>query len=876
MEEIIKTNSVEEQQEFEYKVSVIVPVYNVEKYLRDCLDSLLAQTIDHEQMEVLLINDGSTDNSLAICEEYAELFSCFKVFSQENAGGSAARNFGIENAKGKYIMFLDSDDTLTSGTVKSVTDFFDAKYDQVDLVTYKLLKVKNNVKFPPNNRYNYLTKTDVYDLNQYPYISQTNMNIAVKNKNNICFDVSLAHAEDQKYITEVLSGKMKIGFVENALYQYNIRDDSVSGSSSYAFYFWESVVTNYYEKLFDKYENNVPKYIQGMFLYDSNWKIRRDQFFPYHYEGIEFQNAVDKLENILKKINADTILKHPTIDYYHKFFLLKLRKSPITVYADNNSVQMLLDNKTIHQERAITIVITQLKVYNNKLKIFGHLKSPIFSFIDKPVLYIVVNGERQGIEVFESTASRYKTKLKTNKFWGFYFNLDLDKDLDINFIVEIDGFCYNTKFYFMPFTSVNIKLDFSEFTTDDGIVSVKDSIIYFRLASLESRKEVNRKKDEIVCKKAPVLYNYRLAKNESPSAKIWLYYDCKNVQKDNGYYQFMHDIKMQDGIERYFISNNDESIDLSENNNRVVKFGSNKHKKLFVNADKIITAYIENNNIYPFSNWEMELLTDILQYEIVYLQHGILHASTPWKYTPEALQIDKIVISSYFEEKNFTEKYNFEKDSIIKSGMPRFNYINRAEKPKNRILFAPSWRNYLIKPQVNNYWEPEKDKFIKSDYYFFFNQFLNSPKLEKILAENDLYLDFKIHPIFNAYLHLFEHSNEHVSFVEGTVNDEEYAAFITDFSSFVFDFAYLKRPIIFFVPDYLQFKSGMGSYRELDLPFEKSFGKLVTDLDSAIDELTHIINHGFVAETVYKERMDNFFLPMKDCCEDLYNQLMEQ
>lgn len=71
---------------YKYKVSVIVPVYNVENYLRDCLDSLLAQTIDHNQMEVLLINDGSTDSSLDICYEYAQSHFIFKVFTQENAG----------------------------------------------------------------------------------------------------------------------------------------------------------------------------------------------------------------------------------------------------------------------------------------------------------------------------------------------------------------------------------------------------------------------------------------------------------------------------------------------------------------------------------------------------------------------------------------------------------------------------------------------------------------------------------------------------------------------------------------------------------------------------------------------------------------------
>lgn len=861
--------------DFEYKVSVIVPVYNVEQYLRGCLDSLLAQTIDHDQMEVLLINDGSTDNSLAICEEYAELFSCFKVFSQENAGVSAARNLGIANAKGKYIMFLDSDDMFSPETIQAVTDYFDTVYDQVDLVTYPERKVENGKALPVHFRYNFLKKTGIYDLNSNIYATVSRVNVAVKNTGEQ-FNVNLHFAEDQSFLFKIAREKMKIGFVKKGLYTYVIRSDSAVGSSGYAFYFWESVITNYYEKLFAQYEENVPQYLQAMFLYDSNWKIRKDQFFPYHYEGEKFTEAKERLKNLLRSVDIDVILNHPALDYYHKFFLLKLRETPISAYCSNKSVQMICNGRILHNDKIFTIVITQIRVYNNTLKVLGHLKSPLFAFLEKPVLYAYVNGEKTSLELFESTASRYKSKIKTGLFWGFYLYQEMDKDFDINFQVEIDGFCYNTTFYFMPFTPVNVKLGFWDFTTDNGIMSVKDNTLQFRFADREEKTSVNKKKNEIVRKIDPVLYSYRLSKKEVSEEKIWLYYDCKGVEKDNGYYQFMHDIKMNDGVERYFILNSDESIDLFEDKSRVVKFGSNKHKSLFVNADKIITAYIEKNNIYPFSNDKMLMLMDILQYETVYLQHGILHASIPWKYTPEALQIDKIVVSSYFEVENFVGKYNFREADLYKSGMPRYDHIDRNAKPKNRILFAPSWRNYLIMPQVNNYWQPEMDKFLKSDYFTAFNSFLNSPKLEKVLCENDLYLDFKIHPIFTCYLELFDNVNEHVCFAGSSVKDEEYAVFITDFSSFVFDFAYLCRPIMYFVPDYHQFKAGMNQYRELDLPFEKAFGNLVTDAETAVDELVRIIKNTLKPDDVFCERMNNFFLPMEDCCSDIYNRLTEQ
>ena len=94
----------------ETQVSIIIPVYNVENYLRSCLDSVLSQT--YKDFEVLMVNDGSTDSSGAICQDFAERDSRFHYFEKENGGLSDARNYGLERAKGHYITFLDSDDFL--------------------------------------------------------------------------------------------------------------------------------------------------------------------------------------------------------------------------------------------------------------------------------------------------------------------------------------------------------------------------------------------------------------------------------------------------------------------------------------------------------------------------------------------------------------------------------------------------------------------------------------------------------------------------------------------------------------------------------------------------------------------------------------------
>ena len=94
--------------------SIIIPVFNVQEYLERCVDSILYQTIDKELIEVILVDDGSKDNSSLICDQYAEQYDFIKVIHQENGGLSVARNSGILQAVGDYILLLDSDDYLTN------------------------------------------------------------------------------------------------------------------------------------------------------------------------------------------------------------------------------------------------------------------------------------------------------------------------------------------------------------------------------------------------------------------------------------------------------------------------------------------------------------------------------------------------------------------------------------------------------------------------------------------------------------------------------------------------------------------------------------------------------------------------------------------
>lgn len=131
------------------KLSVIVPVYNVEKYLCKCVDSLLNQDLLAEEYEIILVDDGSPDRCCQICDEYANSHDNIRAVHRENGGLSAARNSGVEEAKGQYVQFVDSDDYLEPNVLKALVEKMDT--DGLDVLRFNYQNVNERYEvFEPN------------------------------------------------------------------------------------------------------------------------------------------------------------------------------------------------------------------------------------------------------------------------------------------------------------------------------------------------------------------------------------------------------------------------------------------------------------------------------------------------------------------------------------------------------------------------------------------------------------------------------------------------------------------------------------------------------------------------------------------------------
>ena len=206
------------------KISIIVPVYKVEQYLPKCIDSILSQT--YQDWELLLIDDGSPDNSGKKCDEYAHKDERIRVFHKDNGGVSSARNLGLDYAEGDYVMFVDSDDWLSNDCLQ--TCVFELDKNKLDALQFGFTSVTaNNEK--------QLVKISSSILDGEQYIKHNNFNVCVGGgiykreiieENKIRFPLVLKLAEDQIFVFSFFKKTVRIKYLDRAMYYYLQRSDS--------------------------------------------------------------------------------------------------------------------------------------------------------------------------------------------------------------------------------------------------------------------------------------------------------------------------------------------------------------------------------------------------------------------------------------------------------------------------------------------------------------------------------------------------------------------------------------------------------------------------------------------------------------------------
>ena len=214
------------------KISIIVPVYKVEQYIDKCVNSLIHQT--YENLEIILIDDGSPDNCPQICDEYAIIDERIKVIHKKNGGLSDARNVGLNNSTGEYALFVDSDDYIELDTVEKFVNIIGSK--KPDIIVGNANRLINGERIPMNHKYiNNTSMISGKDYLKYELKNGTmhmvawlNMyRVEFLNKNNFRFKVGLLH-EDEHFTPRVFLNAEKVIATDIVFYNYLIREGSIT------------------------------------------------------------------------------------------------------------------------------------------------------------------------------------------------------------------------------------------------------------------------------------------------------------------------------------------------------------------------------------------------------------------------------------------------------------------------------------------------------------------------------------------------------------------------------------------------------------------------------------------------------------------------
>ena len=226
-----------------YKLSYIVPVYNVSPYLRMCVGSLLSQ--DFKDYEIILVEDGSTDNSGAICDEYVRMFDNIRVIHQENKGLSAARNAGLAMAQGEYICFVDSDDYWQPNVLAGL--MVQIERDNLDVLRFRFQNVNEQgeivhpYKSDPANDNNYsVVPTDgVSFLNSrmntqcYAVMFVIRRNLIIGDRRleiGECLFTEGIYFEDTDWTPRMLCRAKRVASTDTIVYNYLIREGSITNA----------------------------------------------------------------------------------------------------------------------------------------------------------------------------------------------------------------------------------------------------------------------------------------------------------------------------------------------------------------------------------------------------------------------------------------------------------------------------------------------------------------------------------------------------------------------------------------------------------------------------------------------------------------------
>lgn len=885
-----------------YAFSVIMAVYNTEKFLEEAVESLVHQTYGFDKIQLILVDDGSTDGSGVLCDQYQARYPRnVLALHKPNGGQSSARNMGVQYATGRYLNFMDSDDKMDADVFEEVSRFIQAHDGEMDVISIPIYFFGThegshglNTKFSQGTRV-----IDLEEEWQNAQLSLSSAFVRTEAARKHCFqeDLVMAHAEDARELNKILIHNPKLGVVAEAAYRYRKWGSSTIASLERKKGSYNDYVVNFplWILSYSQREiHDIPKFLQYTIFYDLQWKFKQPSIPDGILTNGEKQQYIALLKETLQYID-DEILQLATkppieIQMERRIFIWELKHGQkVQPQFEPNHLKLLLGKQPcIHLEDGLCrLEFFTLEKSSCLVEGFFTL---LYGWNHDPQLTVCVADDKIPCQIKPQTEDICSIDQVVAKRLFFKASFPIQTDCtEIHFSLSLNGVeAVLTHLESGPFFPICNRLENSYYTNNGWILRWKaDNRLELRacISSLRHRQELRLLKElwqknregyrkAIVARTAARLF---LKCKRKP---LWLISDRAVKADDNGeaFFRFMQD---KPEIDCRFVINKD-CADYA----RLAKIGKvvDRHtlynKVLSLACDAIISSHMDVEVYNPFNGHDDPYHDLFMNRKVIFLQHGITQNNLSGWLMRRNKNLRGFVVAAKSEYSSIIDgKYDYTEKNIWLTGFPRFDLLENSRE--KTVYIVPTWRKYLMDgfDREQGGWRLG-EQFLHSSYLQYYNHLLTDERLIAAARKYGYRIAFFPHPTLQPYETIFSHGDS-VSIVPPCTSYREVyqkgSLLVTDYSSVVFDFVYMDKPVLYTQFDKEEFFNGGHVCTAGYFDYERNgFGEVEYDLPSTVDRIIEYMANDCQMKPQYRRRVDDFFAYHdRNNCQRVYEKIMD-
>lgn len=344
-------------------------------------------------------------------------------------------------------------------------------------------------------------------------------------------------------------------------------------------------------------------------------------------------------------------------------------------------------------------------------------------------------------------------------------------------------------------------------------------------------------------------------------SNVWLVCERGSDARDNGYWFFKYICEKHSEIEAvYAIKKNSVDYRKVASLGRVIEFGSFEHWVFYWLAKRNISSAKEGK-----PNAALCFIFEVYfgaRKNRAYIRHGICKDDQKWVYY-DVTKMNMFACSAQREYDFVAERFGYPNGYVQMTGLCRFDNLMKEHEVKRQILVMPTMREWLRVASSDTLIYEKSMDFTESEYFITWSHLLASKKLDELLKKYDVDLLFFPHASMQYHLKSFKSNSKHIILADAKNYDVQHllmesSVLITDYSSIYFDFAYMKKPVLYYQFDYEKYRR--GQYQEGYFSYKNDgFGEVVSDEEALIYELEKILDGGSQMPALYQARVDSFF-----------------